>query len=743
MSSDPESEEIDVDPFYCLYCKDIYKDPTLLPCLCTVCQSCIPKFGGKKGVLVCPVCREKTQIPAAGFDVLPRNVLIEREVATTGSETGEHTCKNCDDHEVVISWCLDCLQFFCQRCHDAHDRVAVCKDHVTVKIEELEKTDIKLLEKYKRMVVCKKHQLEADRLCRKCNSVVCKECTVIDHSIDKDHDVVILEVASHHYRDMIGQLHQLVEKRSKMLKGRKKHVEAEEESLVVENENANTSLYGYYTKLEQGIEDHRERMRNKLDAAYNVREKEIGAKKKEAKKTMLHIQRAIQISNEILEGGDDKELLNMMGFVAGRMESLCNEKPGNGGRGDVATDQSIRYVKDGSKMKAFTDMTSQIGEVKMSTAIPPSLIEPAEEADDFDAIICGIPSAISIMSFGGEQLLAKFSPYQFKAEIHDPGDILIPCSVSSAKSGTFLCKFRPQVPGEHSINVKLNGHSIKGSPLSFTVHPNNTLDDTKDAGGEDLALVKPIGIAVDRRGDIYVTDQKDQNNSRVVIYDVGLQYQREFQLPFGNAYDITFDQKGHLLISEHNTNTVRTYTTTGKELNKIDHREMKKPCGVTVDRKENILVADSEVKCIFVFTGRGKLLQKIGEPGKEQGRIQEPKFIAVDPNKTSNIYVSDSENDKVVTYNRKGVCGGEITASGHGRGKVTKPSGVARDRHGNILICGGFNKVMIYTATGGFVASIDSDDEPLANPHGLATTDDGFVFVVDTDNKCIKKYRYF
>ena len=75
-------------------------------------------------------------------------------------------------------------------------------------------------------------------------------------------------------------------------------------------------------------------------------------------------------------------------------------------------------------------------------------------------------------------------------------------------------------------------------------------------------------------------------------------------------------------------------------------------------------------------------------------------------------------------------------------GQLIRPFGVATDGD-NILVADADNKhaqVFKYDGTPSFL--IVTKDDPLNEPHGLAITEDGYVYVVDRDNHCVKKYQY-
>ena len=60
-----------------------------------------------------------------------------------------------------------------------------------------------------------------------------------------------------------------------------------------------------------------------------------------------------------------------------------------------------------------------------------------------------------------------------------------------------------------------------------------------------------------------------------------------------------------------------------------------------------------------------------------------------------------------------------------------------------ILVADSGNKrIQVYKLDGTFVSMIESPNDPLKTPRGLAVTKNGYVYVVDCDNHCIKKYKY-
>ena len=68
------------------------------------------------------------------------------------------------------------------------------------------------------------------------------------------------------------------------------------------------------------------------------------------------------------------------------------------------------------------------------------------------------------------------------------------------------------------------------------------------------------------------------------------------------------------------------------------------------------------------------------------------------------------------------------------------PWAVATD--GEYILVGQSGRIHVFDIDGKFVFMIESRDDPLNIPYGLALTKDGHVYVVDKNNQCIKKYQY-
>ncbi|XP_073518194.1 transcription intermediary factor 1-beta [Phyllobates terribilis] len=190
------------------------REPQLLPCLHTMCKICLSAEPAEaspdpgSAMVNCPVCKNQCYQK----EIVENYFLREDASEDQGAETIQR-CTSCEDNAIANSYCIECTEWLCETCVEAHQRVKYTKDH-TVKVTGGSKKEAE------HIVYCPIHNEEPLMLfCDTCDTLTCRDCQLQGH---KDHQYQFLEDAVKNQRKILsalvkrlGEKHVLLQKSTK------------------------------------------------------------------------------------------------------------------------------------------------------------------------------------------------------------------------------------------------------------------------------------------------------------------------------------------------------------------------------------------------------------------------------------------------------------------------------------------------------------------------------------------------
>ncbi|XP_038130457.1 transcription intermediary factor 1-alpha isoform X2 [Cyprinodon tularosa] len=203
----------------CPICKLSFhnREPKLLPCLHSFCRRCLPPplrsaeprrdSHPAVGSIRCPVCRQECW----EVDILDNFFVKDSaEVPSSTVEKTSQVCMSCDDNTEATGYCVECVEFLCLTCVEAHQRVKFTRDHNIRQKEEMSPDVLGL--STQKPVFCDVHKQEPLKLfCETCDRLTCRDCQLLKH---KDHNYQFLEDAYRNHKQYLETMTlQLQEKR--------------------------------------------------------------------------------------------------------------------------------------------------------------------------------------------------------------------------------------------------------------------------------------------------------------------------------------------------------------------------------------------------------------------------------------------------------------------------------------------------------------------------------------------------
>jgi sugar lactone lactonase YvrE len=356
-----------------------------------------------------------------------------------------------------------------------------------------------------------------------------------------------------------------------------------------------------------------------------------------------------------------------------------------------------------------------------------------------------------------------------------------PCGIATDLSGNIYYADY----GNHRVR-KVN----VSTGLVSTVAGNGSVGFSGDGGIATLAkLAYPIGVAVDRLGNVYIVDGQSNRVRKVnvtngIITTIAGNGTNGYSGDGGLAtsanlncnYGITVDANRNLYIPDGKNNRVRKVNASNGIISTIvgsgtpgyagdsglaSSASLNYPIAVSFDYLGNMLISDLGNNRIRFINSSG-IINSIAGNGHEKfagdggpatiASLNGPNALCFDKN--GNIYISDSENRRIRKINSNNgtittVAGSGMSVYSGDSGDATLaglryPDGVAVDKDGNIYIADVHNnRVRKVTASSGIISTFAGGGKALPGnggqatsafleaPRGLAVDDSNNVYIAD------------
>ena len=294
-------------------------------------------------------------------------------------------------------------------------------------------------------------------------------------------------------------------------------------------------------------------------------------------------------------------------------------------------------------------------------------------------------------------------------------------------------------------------------------------------------LTAVYGLAVDRQGNLYIADSWSDRIRKIDAAgtistiagtgeegqsgDGGPATQARLNRPRGVAIDTAgnvyiADADNHRIRRVDASGTITTVAGTGDRGYSGDgglatEATLAEPYAVTVDFLGNVFIADADNKTVRKVDSQGIITTVAGTGPRAGGRrsgiatqvyIRRPRALASD--RAGKVYIADSSLDRILRLD----AGRIIEVIEFGQREIRGPNDVAADASGNAYIVFGSTHRVLKVDPSGLVTSFagsgrrgfSGDGGPAVNarfafPRGVATDDQGNVYIADSLNNRIRK----
>lgn len=272
------------------------------------------------------------------------------------------------------------------------------------------------------------------------------------------------------------------------------------------------------------------------------------------------------------------------------------------------------------------------------------------------------------------------------------------------------------------------------------------LDRLTGKGQNGMSLARPVSVAVDEKGVIFVGDI---GGGIVAMDPVTHKWWRfadvaklALPAPAGVAVDSKF-----VYATDANTNTLAVFDKQGHVVQSLSVSDgIKRPVGVAVDEANDLVVVVNGGDHQVLLLNRAlKILKKIGSRGDKVGQFNFPTYCCIVPGK--GFAVCDTGNFRIQFFDYKGKFLHAFGKAGDVSGTLARPKGIAMDPDGNLYVVDtSFCNFQIFRLDGQVLAHVGQGGTGRAEfqiPAGIAIGKDGAIFVADEMNGRIQRFQYY
>jgi len=364
-----------------------------------------------------------------------------------------------------------------------------------------------------------------------CQACVCQICIVTDH---RNHEIVLLDKAAHDEKpDIISGAETIKTKLSEL----SEVIRQFEETIFEVENNVATAKREISQAAEQVIAEVRKREREaiiSIESTRSTRLEKINSAMQEAQSLVKQMKQAAEFAHNLTERSSSSDIMRSKGTLKQRFEMLRVV--------EIPKHDETAFIK----FSAAPGKNFKLGFIetieKYKADAKRSTLERAKKT--FQA---GVEAEFTLCPKTSAGEISNQADLKNKVKVlTEPAQDVTNVIINEKEDGNLGLKFTPNVPGDYSIDVKINNEKLSTCPLTVLVKER----ELAVVGELDLKFLQRdvphrlFGIAVNTEGNITVTDKSAScvyvfNNKGVCVRKIGRSKGAKsgvFSLPSGVSY---------------------------------------------------------------------------------------------------------------------------------------------------------------------------------------------------------------
>ena len=447
-------------------CQELFSEvnePKILKCLHTFCKNCLEAWlrMQREGQLSCPTCRQITECPSSNINSLPSNLFYKQMVeiveaySGTGQEDDSLHCGNCVEKKPLNFYCFDCNTFLCEKCAGAHSKSKLFKGHHVKEIGKFESSDVQ--DYARKSSVCKKQEDELRFYCENCNICICRDCAILEHRDDRNHNIVSLEGGFENKKSDITSKMKDVEAIASRLRDQKQTLEKKRARMLGSIDQATSEVHRVAEQWISFIRQNEAAMTKKLLEQKNSFQGTFSAQMSRLDEKLIEIDSSLVFSSGVLARKNLPEILNVEEILDQRFQEFSSEFRVN------LNYSCAKYVPNNTS-PSMNDVLGKLiftkSDPSLTTADGKGLTEGTEDE------VCSFK--IETRDSQGQITYSGVEKVGVDIRSMETGNVIAP-EITDLKNGCYEVNYKPKIAGKYEVFITVDGDVIVDSPFRLEV----------------------------------------------------------------------------------------------------------------------------------------------------------------------------------------------------------------------------------------------------------------------------------
>ncbi|KAH3764508.1 Virginiamycin B lyase [Pelomyxa schiedti] len=611
-----------VEYLTCPSCERFYVE-VVLQCSHSFCTHCAKEFSKASGTIICPICKEPTDLPLGGVPALMRDhfsnsaalVLEGCGVLPLKTRTSSH-CLLCKTGHAT-HWCVTCGEL----CYACSAKVhSTAKDHEVVARRSRARANL-----------CKAHGEKLDLVCTICKKCFCHVCGKDKRLCRHNPSPFTEEALLAFKRDMPEIVNSLISQEAEVMEI-KTIIHTNEKQVIDTATTVQELLKTTEAKLHKILTDKFAQLRGIAEKIVEKQVINIQAADTMILRKLGQLSAATALGMSVLTPGKtDNTGIHEMCEAGCMASQQARAPPVDIDIVQSAIDSQLRLELNSDIVEAAIESIGNVTETTIASALPP--------------IIASSPAQGNLTTSGGRGFLDGPAS---RAQFSYPSSVIVDSDGFIFVADCHNHRIRKVTP-----EGEVTTFAGSGTP--------GHLDHNHKAMAQ---FNYPRGLALDPDGGLIVSDSGN-HRVRKITQAGAVQTLSGCDTPgfldgpwsaaqFNYPRCVTIDHSGNVLIADSDNNKIRCIAQDGSKTVFTLAGGFKTPFGVTVDNNGNLIVSDTGNHCIRRVTPDGAtnvIAGIIGAPGFTDGKaltalFNRPLGLTID-SATGNLYISDFGNHRI------------------------------------------------------------------------------------------------